>query len=297
MKTMNKRVETGRLRETQEKRKADGSAAADTPKPLAAETVTGITKGSTGSKRATKREPAIPDIQVDHGVSSTVVQKNAADRDQQVEAMQQKLATVKSALAVTTRLRDEAAQALQEIRSRSAGAKKDLAAARDQLNAVEQQITARNSQLLSMSKQPDTARLQETPDKREPDASPHPAAATTGGKAATVATIAKENPTPAAKDTVSASPNTAALPPASAAAAKPVIAAQRGPNRSEVDARSIARSSLPTAASLEPSPAPAPAPTRKARKITETSKAVIGPGDSSPPSAFERYSGRVSRTP
>jgi hypothetical protein len=301
--TMSTRVETGRLRETQEKRKTDSSAAAGTPKPLAAETVTSNTKESTESTRATKGEPTEPDIQVDHGVPSTVVNKNAADRDQQqaatqVEAMQKKLATVKSALAMTTRLRDEAAQALAEIRSRSAGVKKDLSAARDQLNAVEQQITARNSELLSMSKQPDTARLQETRDKQERDASPNPAAATNGGKATTVANVAKEKPTPAAKDTVSASPNTA-LPPASAAAAKPAVAAQRGPNRTEVDARSIARSSPPTAASPEPSPAPGPTPTRKARKVTEThgASAVIGPGDSSPPSAFERYSGRVSRTP
>ena len=99
---------------------------------------------------------------------------------------------------MTTRLRDEAAQALAEIRSRSAGVKKDLSAARDQLNAVEQQIAARNSEMLSLSKQPDTAQLQETRDKQQPDASPHPAAATNGGKATTVPTIAKENPTPAA---------------------------------------------------------------------------------------------------
>jgi hypothetical protein len=85
---MNKRVETGRLREAQEKRKADSSfAPAGTPKPVAAETATSITKESTESTRATKGETTKSDtIQIDHGVPSTVVHKNAADRDQQQAA-------------------------------------------------------------------------------------------------------------------------------------------------------------------------------------------------------------------
>ena len=54
----------------------------------------------------------------------------------------QKLATASSALTATIRLRDEAAQSLQEVRERSAGVGKDLAAARDQLENIEQQIKA-----------------------------------------------------------------------------------------------------------------------------------------------------------
>jgi predicted nucleic acid-binding Zn-ribbon protein len=303
--TMNKRVETGRLREAQEKRKADSSSTpAGTPKPLAAETATSITKESAGSTRATKGETTKSDtIQIDHGVPSTVVHKNAADQQQagtQVEATQKKLTTVKSSLATTTRLRDEAAQALQEIRAKSAAMKKDLATAREQLNAVEQQIAARNSELLPISKQPDTARLQESHDKQEADASPRPAATVTGAMATTAATTAKKNPTPSAKPTDSASPSGATLLPAPAAAATSAVANQSAPNRTEGDGSSIAQSSPPAATvSPEPSPDPAAAPKRKARKLTETSgsSAVIGPGDFSLPSEFERHSGRVSRTP
>ena len=92
--TMNKRVETGRQRETQEKRKADSSTApAVTSKPAA-----DVHQHHEGEHRVDTRDqacrkPAKPDIQVDQGVPSTIVQKNAADRHQQVEAMQQKLAT------------------------------------------------------------------------------------------------------------------------------------------------------------------------------------------------------------
>ena len=79
----------------------------------------------------------------------------------EVKIAQQKLATAQSALGMTLRLRDESAQGLQEVRERSAGVRKDLAAARDQLEGIEQKITIRNAELTTISKRLDTARLRE----------------------------------------------------------------------------------------------------------------------------------------
>src|SRR3954470_22827109 len=56
----------------------------------------------------------------------------------QVNAAQQKLGTVQSALSVSTRLRDEAAEALQEVRARSAQVRKELALASNQLDDIQQ---------------------------------------------------------------------------------------------------------------------------------------------------------------
>jgi chromosome segregation ATPase len=76
----------------------------------------------------------------------------------EAKATQQKLATAQSALSATTRLRDEAAQTLQEVGDSSAAVKKDLAAARDQLDDVQQKITARNAELTTISRRLDTQR-------------------------------------------------------------------------------------------------------------------------------------------
>jgi hypothetical protein len=53
---------------------------------------------------------------------------------------------------------DEAAQTLQEVGDSSAAVKKDLAAARDQLDEVQQKITARNAELTTISRRLDTQR-------------------------------------------------------------------------------------------------------------------------------------------
>ena len=90
----------------------------------------------------------------------------------EVNATQQKLATAQSALSATTRLRDEAVQALQEVRGRSAGVKKDLAAARDQLDDIQQKITARNAELTTISKRLETARVREAQEKQKVNATP-----------------------------------------------------------------------------------------------------------------------------
>ena len=140
-------------------------------------------------------------------------------------AAQQQLATTQSALSATTRLRDEAAQSLQEVRDRSAGARKDLAAARDKLDDTEQKITARNAELTIISKRLDTARLRESQENRKANASSPAVATATPEMATTVTTIPESAaPTPPTKASGSASPGTAASPPAPASGAAPAVA-------------------------------------------------------------------------
>lgn len=237
----------------------------------------------------------------------------------EVNETQQKLATAQSALSATTRLRDEAAQALQEVRDRSAGVKKDLAAARDQLDDIQQKITARNAELTMISKRLDTARVRETQEKQKVNASPRDGSKPIARP--TTATTSKESsaPAPATTATGSVSPITATSPPARApvvpaptgsvspttAAATPIpvepgvsppLSDQRrsGP----IGQANPSNAPHPTSA-LEPSVEPSPAPVRKGKNILDESRSieVIGPGDSSSPSDFELRSGRISRTP
>jgi hypothetical protein len=237
----------------------------------------------------------------------------------EVNETQQKLATAQSALSATTRLRDEAAQALQEVRDRSAGVKKDLAAARDQLDDTQQKITARNAELTMISKRLDTARVRETQEKQKVNASPRDGSKPIARP--TTATTSKESsaPAPATTATGSVSPITATSPPARApvvpaptgsvspttAAATP-ISVEPGVSPPLSDQRrsgpigqaNPSNAPHPTSA-LEPSVEPSPAPVRKGKNILDESRSigVIGPGDSSSPSDFELRSGRISRTP
>src|SRR5262245_15771331 len=80
----------------------------------------------------------------------------------ELNATQQKLASAESALAVTTRLRDEAAQGLQEVRERTASAKKELAAARGEFDDLRRKIGARSSELAALTKRLDTVRSQDS---------------------------------------------------------------------------------------------------------------------------------------
>jgi hypothetical protein len=79
----------------------------------------------------------------------------------ELNATQQKLASAESALVATTRLRDEAAQGLQEVRERTASAKKELAAARGEFDDLRRKIGARSSELAALTKRLDTVRSQD----------------------------------------------------------------------------------------------------------------------------------------
>ncbi len=139
----------------------------------------------------------------------------------EVDATQQKLATAQSALAATTRLRDEGAEALQEVRERTAAANKELAAARNELDDIRQKIAAQASELATITRRLNTARLSESQGKKQADAGSRRIPTKTPVAAAT----AVSPPTPA--------PNTA--PPLAAttdlersAAASKDLAAARG---------------------------------------------------------------------
>jgi hypothetical protein len=152
-----------------------------------------------------------------------------------VDATQQKLATAQSALAATIRLRDEAAQALQEVRERSAGANKDLAAARSELDEIRQKIAAQSSELATLTTRLDTARLRESQVKKPPDASARRVATKTP---ATGATAAASPPPPASAASL---PAAATAVRESSAAANKDLAAARGKLddiRQEIAARS-----------------------------------------------------------
>jgi predicted nucleic acid-binding Zn-ribbon protein len=73
---------------------------------------------------------------------------------------------------MTTRLRDEAVLAVQEVRERSAGVRKDLAAARDELEDIHQKITARSAELATITKRLDMAGLRESQAKQKAETSP-----------------------------------------------------------------------------------------------------------------------------
>ena len=197
-----------------------------------------------------------------------------------------KLATASSALTATIRLRDEAAQSLQEVRERSAGVGKDLAAARDQLENIEQQIKARNSDLATIDKRLETARLRESRPQAEPAPAPAaPPAATPAAPPAAAPAAAPAAP-PAAAATA---PVTAAIAPAAPATA-PATAAT---------APATAATAPVTAAPIASDEASAERkPIRKGKSHgDDRSPSVIGPGDFSSPSKFELHGGRTTRTP
>jgi hypothetical protein len=255
----------------------------------------------------------------------------------EVNAAQQKLATVQSALAVTSRLRDEAAQALQEVRERSAAANKDLATARSELDNIRQKIVEQSSELATLTKRLDTARLRESQDKKQADGNRRKApttpvtAATATPPSSLSATVNKDlaaarseldeirrkiaarsselvaitrrldtarSQELQAKKQADASPTaTAAIQPA---AAQP---AENPPKSIDLNASPIAQTSPSVAAApipaAKPSPDTAPTPDRNARNLSNGAGQVpvIGPGASSYPSEFELHSGRISRTP
>jgi hypothetical protein len=232
----------------------------------------------------------------------------------EVKIAQQKLATAQSALSMTLRLRDESAQGLQEVRERSAGVRKDLAAARDQLKGIEQKITIRNAELTTISKRLDTARLRESQEKPKEKPSPKPVATATPAIAATVTGTPRESPAAAPKAPAIArsSPSTAASPPASArgatasitpVAVEPVAGRARSSERhsSPIAQPKLSDNASPavptTNSSAEPSPAPAPVSRAAKSPVEDRPVAVIGPGDFSSPSKFELNSGRVTRMP
>jgi hypothetical protein len=124
--------------------------------------------------------------------------EDRAKAETEANTTQQKRATAQSALAVTTRLRDEAAQALQEVRERSAGVNKDLAAARSELDDIRQKIAAQNSELATITKRVDTARMRDSRGKKQEDATPRRASPKTAVTAATAA----PPPVPAPASTV-----------------------------------------------------------------------------------------------
>jgi hypothetical protein len=252
--------------------------------------------------------------------------------ESQVEATQQKLATARSALAVTTRLRDEAAQALQDVRERTAGTNQTLAAARSELDDIRQTLTTRL----------DTARLRDSKGKKQADASAHkaptnPVTTATAASPPLSASAAVNKDLAAARselddirrkiaarstelaaitrrlDTARSQESQAkkqADASATATAAIPSASAQpigNSANSIERQANPIARSDRADAATpipaakapLDASPDPTPEPDRKSPKLSgrEGASAVIGPGAASNPSDFELRSGRVSRTP
>jgi hypothetical protein len=193
---------------------------------------------------------------------------------------------------MTTRLRDEAVLALQEVRERSAGVRKDLAAASDELEDIRQKITARSAELATITKRLVTAGLRESQAKQKaetknarPVAPPAPLVTTI------VAPTPEKKPSPAthATDaTGSVSPSTATSPPATVIERRSSPIAQASP-----------RDAPPPNSALKPSAEPSPAPVRKPRELVDTSgsRAVIGPGDLSSPSNFELRSDRVSKAP
>jgi hypothetical protein len=208
----------------------------------------------------------------------------------EVKIAEQKLATVQSALNTTVRLRDESAQALQEVRERSAGVRKDLAAARDQLEDIEQNITIRNAELATISKRLDTARLRETQEKPKDNPSPRPVAAVTPAiaKTSTIIPAEKAAGAPTSPTIARSAPSAAASPPASPGSA----AASISPG-AVAPAPDHSRSS----SSPDPSPAPAPVSRGVRSVVQDRPVAVIGPGDFSSPSKFELDSRRVTRMP
>jgi predicted nucleic acid-binding Zn-ribbon protein len=265
--TITKRLDTKRLRESQGKKKPDGS-------PRTVAPATPSTAATAASSTAQEPPPPAP---VGHGEDREKVEAK-------VNPTQQKLATTQSALAMTTRLRDEAALALQEDRKKSAGMRKDLATARSELDDIRQKIVTQSSELAAITKRLDTARLLESQGKKGTDANDR--------------TVA-----PATPSTAVSTP-----PPASAAIELPSVQPVESPPKSiERRTSPIARTRpsdttppIPAAKpSLEASPEPTPRSDRKSRKVSDSkgSNAVIGPGASSSPSDFELHSGRISRTP
>jgi hypothetical protein len=101
-----------------------------------------------------------------------------------------------SALSMIIRLRDEAAQAFQEVRDRSAAVRKNLAGARDQLDDIQQKITSGNAELSIINKRLETARLRETQEKRKGDASPRVEGNATPELATAVPTTPQQPSTP-----------------------------------------------------------------------------------------------------
>ena len=198
----------------------------------------------------------------------TVQGGNRATPESKVSATQQSLATARSALAVTTRLRDEAAQALQEIRKKTAEVNKDLAKARGELDDVRRRIAARSSELSSISRAQDTARSRESQLKKQTDAN----STATGAIQPSPVPPANDPPRPIerrASPIAGTSPADTAPP---IATAKPSLDASVDPT-TDADHQS------------------------RKRSLGEGSSAVIGPGAASRPSDFELRSGRISRTP
>jgi hypothetical protein len=127
----------------------------------------------------------------------------------ELNATQQKLATAQSALAVTTRLRDEAAQGLQDVRERTSGANKDLAAARGELDDIRRKIAARSSELAGLAKRLDAVRSEGTRVNNQADTS------------STATSAIRPAPAPPETNPADATPPVASTKPASAAAPDP----------------------------------------------------------------------------
>ena len=311
--TINKRLEAARLREAQEKRKGVASPRKTTPElPATPQEPSALTLTADAPGKVSPSTAASPAAPAPAAASG--------DQDKaltEISMTQQKLAKAQSALTMTTRLRDEAAQALQEVRDSSAAVRKDLAAARDQLDDIQQKITARNTELSTINKRLEAARLREAQEKRKGVASPRLGGKTTPELATAVPATPQEPSasTPTAEATGSVSPSSAASPavPAPAAASRAAAAAatpvavKPGAKAPKTDKRRSnpigqagpAGASPQLSASkplVEPSSDPTPS---KAQRLSDSggSIAVIGPGAPSPASDFELHSGRISRTP
>ena len=312
--TINKRLETARLRETEEKRKGNarphlgGKATLEltTPqKPLSsaptAETSNGVSSKAAASHAAPAPTPATRD----------------QDRNlTQTSTTQQQLAKAQSALSMTTKLRDEAAQALQEVRDKSVAAKKDLAEARNQLDDLQRKITSHNAELSTIDKRLEAARSLETEEMRKGSANsrlerkPGPEPGTV--VPANPQEVSASMPTAKARDSVLpetlASPATAPTPAgrvaATAAVPVPVQPSATRPESAEPRSKPIDHASPPaafhpTSISKSSVGSSADAMPSKARKLSDNDRSgsVIGPGALSPPTDFERHSRRTSRTP
>ena len=240
----------------------------------------------------------------------------------EVNATKEKLATARSALAVTTRLRDEAVQALQEVREGSAQSNKELATARSELDDIRQKIAAQSSELATITKRLDTARLRQSVGKMQGDANlltPVTAAAAPApvspAAPPAISSMLGESAAAVNKDLAAARGELDAIRQKIAVQSSELATitkrldmarTQQSHVQNQADASAAATAAIQPAPAhpLETPPKPidgdaSPTPGRDAQNRSGSGGpiTVIGPGAPSYPSDFELRSGRISRTP